>query len=262
MRAKEILAELSYLDRLKSGVQQARLNVVGNRAQREMGVQVKNLADKIYASWAGQIPNFPDTVNASQLAQMIEKHADNYLADGPVKPGTSQVKADNLQGVKDIKGAYNYFINRSREHFTPRRAEPTIPPAAQPAAASPAVSAAAASTPAASNQSTDYTDQDDNFDIGDDDQDDNFDIVDIGDEPTTISPGAIIQMPGTNMNFTYTPQWLDASGKPANSAVSKVLSQIASGTKLDQLDMGDLRAARRSIGLVGSKLPKKPRLRD
>jgi LysM repeat protein/ribosomal protein L12E/L44/L45/RPP1/RPP2 len=73
-------------------------------------------------------------------------------------------------------------------------------------------------------------------------------------EPKGPKAGDELQMPGTDLKYKFTPQWLDDQGKPAPDAVVKVLTQLASGVDKSDIEMGDLRAARRSVGLMASKL--------
>lgn len=73
-------------------------------------------------------------------------------------------------------------------------------------------------------------------------------------EPKGPKAGDEMQMPGTDLKYKYAPQWLDSNGKPAPEAVVKVLMQISSGVDKADIEMGDLRAARRSVGLMASKL--------
>jgi len=228
MKTNEILKE-GPLDNLKA-------KYVAAKQRNVMNQQVKQLADKMYASWAQQLANIPANTNPAQLSKLMGQHADRYLQDGPRPPGTSQVNSD-ISGTKDVSSMYNYFTQRSREHFTPvaqtqtqpsQRTEPSL------------------NLPDQANQSGSTA------------------AADAAPSATTVkqvTAGTKIEMPGTNMAFTYTPQWVDSAGNPANNAVAKVLMQIASGTSLDQLDMRDLRAARRSIGLVGSRQPRKPMLK-
>jgi hypothetical protein len=72
-------------------------------------------------------------------------------------------------------------------------------------------------------------------------------------EPAGPKPGMKLEMPGTNTEYTFTPQWLDSKGNSASEAVVKVLMQLASGTDKADINMADLKAARRSLGLMASK---------
>jgi LysM repeat protein len=80
--------------------------------------------------------------------------------------------------------------------------------------------------------------------------------------PKGPQPGQEIEMPGTNTKYKFTPQWLDDQGKPAPEAVVKVLSQLASGINKADLPLDDIRNARRSVGLVASKLNKGNALKE
>lgn len=73
-------------------------------------------------------------------------------------------------------------------------------------------------------------------------------------EPKGPKAGDEMQMPGTDLKYKFTPQWLDDQGKPAPEAVVKVLMQLSSGVDKADIEMNDLRAARRSVGLMASKL--------
>jgi hypothetical protein len=60
-------------------------------------------------------------------------------------------------------------------------------------------------------------------------------------------------MPGTNLKYKFTPQWVDSQGTAAPAAVAKVLNQLASGVGKADIAMSDLTAARRAVGLMASK---------
>lgn len=65
--------------------------------------------------------------------------------------------------------------------------------------------------------------------------------------------GLAIEMPGTNIKYTYTPQWISADGKAAPAAVVKVLNQLASGVDKANLSTSDIVGARQSLGLTENK---------
>lgn len=65
--------------------------------------------------------------------------------------------------------------------------------------------------------------------------------------PSALKAGTEIEMPGTNIKFKYSPQWVTADGKPASSASEKVLNQLASGVSKADVPAGDLIAARRNL---------------
>jgi LysM repeat protein len=72
-------------------------------------------------------------------------------------------------------------------------------------------------------------------------------------QPKGPKPGQEIEMPGTNMKYKFSPQWTNDKGEAAPEAVVKVLSQLASGVDKADIAMSDLKAARRSVGLMASK---------
>ena len=84
-------------------------------------------------------------------------------------------------------------------------------------------------------------------------------------EPTPgIEQGKEIEFPGSDVKFVYTAQWLTKDGKPASDAATKVLNQLASGTKNADLDTRDLISARRSLykGTLGMTENKKQKFRS
>jgi len=69
---------------------------------------------------------------------------------------------------------------------------------------------------------------------------------------TTPKSGQVVQFPGTNLNFTYTPRFVDDNNKLAPDAIAKVLTQLGNGVAKDSIPMSDLQRARQSIGLTES----------
>jgi hypothetical protein len=60
-----------------------------------------------------------------------------------------------------------------------------------------------------------------------------------------VGAGTEIELPGTNLKFRYSPQWITADGKIASDSSAKVLNQIASGVNRADISMRDLTDARR-----------------
>lgn len=208
------------------------------RAQNNYSKEMKKNIDEFYDLWSKQLPNIirsrGGVITTDELANIMKDFADKNFG---TRVSMTKVPTPKLDDLDDYNAMYDYISKRTQEFYSPQRLEPRVPPAPPPPAVSGAGAVQAQTTAQAQPTAAPAA------------------------RPAEIKSGTQVTMPGTNLKFTYSPNWLDAAGKPATTAVAKVLTMIASGIQLDQIPLGDLQAARQSVGLISSRLPTKPMLK-
>lgn len=70
--------------------------------------------------------------------------------------------------------------------------------------------------------------------------------------PTAAAPTKIT-LPGTNMAFTKTTQWVGPQGQVAGKYSSKVLDQLANGVNPADIPMSDIQRLRQEVGIREDK---------